>query len=74
MNHWMSESVDAMGMCPVFFFFRWERVWETQMLKPSLIRRSLEVFANDLGFRIELVIRGYHFPGRIIFDDATFIR
>ena len=20
MNHWMSESVDAMGMCPVFFY------------------------------------------------------
>lgn len=43
-------------------------------VKLSLVRRPLEVFANHLGLRIELVIRDY-LPGRIIFDDdATFNR
>lgn len=43
-------------------------------VKLSLVRRPLEVFTNNLGFRIELVICDY-LPSRIIFDDeATFNR
>ena len=39
----------------------------------SLVRRPLKFIANNLSFRIELVIRGY-LPVRIILDEATFIR
>lgn len=48
-------------------------VWSNSDVKLSLIRRSFELLANDLSFRIELVISDY-LPGRIIFDEATVIR
>ena len=38
-------------------------------VKLSLVWRPLEVLANDLGFRIKLVIRDY-LPGRVILDEV----
>lgn len=68
-----SGSVDAKGMCPLSFGMSGGGMGDSDA-KLSLVWRSLEFLANDLGFRIELAIRGYHLPSRIILDEATFIR
>lgn len=67
-----SGSVVAKGMCPLSF---WDVRWGMgdSDVKLNLVWRPLEFFANDLGFRIELDIRG-HLPGCIILGEATFIR
>lgn len=61
----------AKGMYPLYF---WDVRWgiSNSYAKLSLVRRPFELLADDLSFRIELVIRCY--LGRIILDEATFNR
>lgn len=77
MNHWARFEVSkcrSEGYVSIVYLGCSIEVCGGSAVKLSLVWRSLEFLANDLGFRIELVIRGYHLPGGIILNEATFIR